>query len=364
MKKTGAVLAFDTSNYTTSIALMDLDGNLLDHQRQLLSVEDGKRGLRQSEALFQHVQRLPQLMELLAPALEHVFLKALGFSGQPRRVEGSYMPVFLAGEALARSLSTSHALPCFSFSHQEGHIAAGLWSLGLTAEKPFYTLHLSGGTTELLKVTPASYPGDAADRKDVKQGVSYQEKVVGETSDISLGQLIDRVGVAMGLSFPAGPALEQLALNCKEDPFETPFSIKQVFPVFTESAGGLVQTSKPIFSLSLSGPKTYLLRKLTSASKEQVALSVFCFTGKVLSRLLIKAQQVEPLPMLLSVGGVASNTIVRQVMAQKLGKAREGANLTLHFAQPSHCSDSAIGTVSLTLQSLNHLNLTRLEPLP
>ncbi|MDW7678120.1 MAG: hypothetical protein SCK57_10705, partial [Bacillota bacterium] len=186
MKKTQAVLAFDTSNYTTSIALMDLSGSLLDHQRQLLSVRDGERGLRQSDALFQHVRELPVLLEKLAPVLKTVELAAAGYSDRPRRVEGSYMPVFLAGASLARSLAASHGIPCFPFSHQEGHVAAGLWSLGLNTTEPFYALHLSGGTTELLKVTPQTHAGVTG----------FPEEIIGATSDISLGQLIDRIGVA------------------------------------------------------------------------------------------------------------------------------------------------------------------------
>ncbi len=326
-----AVLAFDTSNYTTSIAVMDLAGNLLDHHRQLLSVEDGKRGLRQSDALFQHVQRLPLLMEKLAPILKQVTLKAIGYSDRPRRVEGSYMPVFLACETVARSLSASHGIPCYAFSHQEGHIAAGLWSLGMQVEEPFYALHLSGGTTELLKVTPRSDLG-------------FDEEIIGATADISLGQLIDRTGVALGLPFPAGPALEKLALACKEEPFDIPFSIKS-----NSSGKKTDQTSKSkTIEINLSGPETHVQRLLTTESPERIALSLFYFAGKLLARLVMRAQSSSPLPFLLSVGGVASNSIVRRVMEEEVYSVPP---ITLHYATPAHCSDNAVGTAALTLQS-------------
>lgn len=323
-----AVLAFDTSNYTTSMAVMDLSGNLLDHHRQLLSVEDGKRGLRQSEALFQHVQRLPLLMEKLAPTLKQVSLKAVGYSNRPRRVEGSYMPVFLAGETVARSLSASHGIPSFGFSHQEGHIAAGLWSLGLQVIQPFYVFHLSGGTTELLQVTP-------------RPDLGFDEEIIGASADISLGQLIDRTGVALGLPFPAGPALEQLALTCEEAPFDIPFTIKEN-------------------AISLSGPETYVQRLLTTESPERIALSLFHFAGKLLARLVMKAQAAAPLSLLLNVGGVAANSIVRRVMEEEVAKAARKASrqkysskpIALHYAPPTYCSDNAVGTAVLTLQSL------------
>lgn len=342
-----AVLAFDTSNYTTSVAVMDLAGNLLDHRRQLLSVEDGKRGLRQSDALFQHIQRLPVLMEALSPTFKRVNLKAVGYSDRPRRVEGSYMPVFLAGETLARSLSASHGIPCVAFSHQEGHIAAGLWSLGLETDQPFYAFHLSGGTTELLQVTSRGSAGE----------VGFDESIVGATSDISLGQLIDRTGVAMGLAFPAGPALEKLALAAEEAfevPFDIPFSIKTNHPSPTPREGGVHQ---PILGLSLSGPETHLQRLLTSETPERIAFSLFHFSGKVLARLLMKAQAEAPLPMVLNVGGVASNTIVRRIMEEEVGKAirkqKRLAPITLHYALPAYCSDHAVGTAVLTVQAMN-----------
>jgi N6-L-threonylcarbamoyladenine synthase len=331
LKKTQAVLAFDTSNYTTSIALMDLSGRMLDQQRQLLSVKDGERGLRQSDALFQHVRELPVLMQKLAPLLGQVELAAVGYSDRPRRVEGSYMPVFLAGESLARSLAASHAIPCFPFSHQEGHVAAGLWSLGLTASAPFYTLHLSGGTTELLKITPVTDTG----------GRGFAEEIIGATSDISLGQLIDRTGVALGLGFPAGPALEVLAADCSEAPFEIPFSIKKT-------------TAAPCFALSLSGPETFLRKKLpghtddAAETPERIALSLFHFSGHLLGRLVKKACEREPLAMVLTVGGVAANAIVRRVMEQELS----GSPVTVHHALPLFCSDNAAGTAYLTLKTL------------
>ncbi len=355
-----AVLAFDTSNYTTSIAVMDLSGNLLAHHRHLLSVEDGKRGLRQSDALFQHVQRLPLLMEKLAPDLKGVTLKAIGYSDRPRRVEGSYMPVFLAGETVARSLSASHGIPCYAFSHQEGHIAAGLWSLGLKTETPFYALHLSGGTTELLKVAP-------------QPDVGFDEEIIGATADISLGQLIDRTGVALGLPFPAGPALEKLALACEEEPFDIPFSIKSNLPVKIDKIN-IIEAKKtevfgqfdeqtltqsdhlPLYHISLSGPETHVQRLLATESPERIALSLFHFAGKLLARLVKKAQTASPLPMLLSVGGVASNSIVRRVLEEELDKSSRNKksvnSISLLYALPTFCSDNAVGTAALTLQSL------------
>ena len=90
------ILGIDTSNYTTSAAV--LDGEALTQQKQLLEVRPGERGLRQSDALFQHTRNLPLLFDKLPP-MDGV--TAVGVSTRPRNVEGSYMPCFLAGVSAA-----------------------------------------------------------------------------------------------------------------------------------------------------------------------------------------------------------------------------------------------------------------------
>ena len=315
MTKNRAVLAVDTSNYTTSAAIMDPDGRLLAEQRRLLEVPSGKRGLRQSDALFQHVKELPALLESMTRECEPFTLEAVGFSQRPRNVEGSYMPVFLAGESLARSVAALHSIPCYGFSHQEGHVAAGLWSLGLHTSQPFFALHLSGGTTELLEVTP-----DKDGHLDCR--------ILSDTSDISLGQLIDRVGVAMGLPFPAGPAMEQLAVECGRPPFPIASSI-------TEGR------------ISLSGPETFLMGQVAQNTDPQwLSKSIFHFSGELLANMVKKAVPVDQPALLLTVGGVAANGILRLSLAEGLSDLP----VTIHHATPVYCSDNAVGTAYLTIQ--------------
>ena len=69
-------------------------------------------------------------------------------------------------------------------------------------KQPFLAFHVSGGTTEALLVSP-----------DDQRILSCQ--LAAKTLDLNAGQLIDRVGVMLGLGFPAGPALERLALTCE-----------------------------------------------------------------------------------------------------------------------------------------------------
>ena len=193
----GCVLGLDTSNYTTSAAWFD--GETGENAGKLLEVPQGSLGLRQSEALFQHVKRLPEIVERLNALHLPSPLSAVGASTRPREVEGSYMPCFLAGESQARVLATTMAIPFYPCSHQQGHIAAAAWSAGRMdlLDRPHLVWHLSGGTTELLHVVP--------------DGVLVKATCIGGTTDISAGQLIDRTGKRLGLAFPAGKAVDALS---------------------------------------------------------------------------------------------------------------------------------------------------------
>ena len=194
-------LGIDTSNYTTSAALC-ADGEIVENFKILLSVSKGERGLRQSDALFQHTKNIPLLMERVREALGGRPLSGVGVSERPRNLDGSYMPCFLAGLSAAESISAAAGLPIYRFSHQCGHVMAALYSSAASfpKEQAFGAFHISGGTTELLHIRSRSEKG-------------FDAQLVGGTKDLNAGQAVDRIGVAMGLDFPAGPALEKLALQ-------------------------------------------------------------------------------------------------------------------------------------------------------
>ena len=198
MKK--CFVGFDTSNYTTSIAVCGEDGSVIANLKRPLPVAEGQRGLRQSDAVFAHIKNIPELTRELAEVIADLEPIAVGVSVRPRDVEGSYMPCFLAGIAAANSFAAARGIPIYEFSHQSGHIAAALCSAGrldMLGRNRFLAFHVSGGTTEALLVS--------ADNG------SFSEELVAYTADINAGQAIDRVGVEMGLKFPCGAELERLA---------------------------------------------------------------------------------------------------------------------------------------------------------
>lgn len=306
----GGVLGFDTSNYTTSVAYFDGKQGL--NEGRLLDVPEGTLGLRQSDALFQHVKRLPDLVARLGAGCDLTGLRAVGASTQPRAVEGSYMPCFLAGTSQARALADVLGVPFLPYSHQQGHLAAAAWSAGRLdlLDGPFLAWHLSGGTTELLHVTPDGY--------------NVQARAVGGTQDISAGQLIDRAGVLLGLAFPAGKALDAL---------------------YDEGEGGkpfAVKVNELTFSLSGMENK---VKDMVQRGEVPAAVARFVLdtVADTVVRTTKKAQERYPgLPVLCS-GGVASNRRLRAAMEQACGAV---------FAEPRYSTDNAMGVAILTHRAL------------
>lgn len=298
-------LAFDTSNYTTSVALFDGSGGR--NVSRLLDVKPGELGLRQSDALFDHVKRLPELFAHLMEETGRPVIDAIGVSTRPRAVEGSYMPCFLAGESQASVLASALGVPLFRFSHQQGHIAASLWSSGHLElmERPHLAWHLSGGTTELLLVEP--------DQKNVRA-----EKI-GGTTDISAGQLIDRTGKLLGLPFPSGKPLDALSREAEGKTF---FRVKC-----------------PGLTFSLSGVENKVQQYAAGGASpaDTAAYALRSVIGAVISATKNARKQYPGYPVVFS-GGVASNSLLRQ----------EAEGMDAIFCPPQYSTDNAMGIAVLT----------------
>ena len=304
------VLAFDTSNYTTSVA--SFDGTAGHNISRLLDVEQGALGLRPSDALFAHVKRLPELADRLFSDIgTDAGFEAVGVSTRPRAVEGSYMPCFLAGESQARVLGAALGVPVLPFSHQQGHIAASLWGSGHMElmDEPHLAWHLSGGTTELLRVTPEG------------KGSVHAERI-GGTTDISAGQLIDRTGQYLHLDFPAGKALDKLAAQSDK---------KERFRVRMDS-----------LQFSFSGIENKV-QKQVAQHKEPADIARFTLEtiASLVRRVTDRAMEQYPgLPVVCS-GGVASNSILRKYLYDAV------------FAPSAYSTDNAMGTAVLTARQMD-----------
>ena len=298
-------LAFDTSNYTTSAATVTSDGEICNSKR-LLPVESGKRGLRQSDAVFFHTKQIYEVFE----SLDLSGVGAVGVSTRPRNIEGSYMPCFLVGQTLAQTVAKTLSVPLFLFSHQQGHIAAGILSCGRPEllNGGFYAFHVSGGTTELVEVRTVD---------DIR--------IVADTDDLTAGQLIDRCGVRLGLGFPAGAELEKLAREG--------VSPKRPKVVFRNG------------KCSLSGFEN-IVDKMASEGIPAPDIAAFVFESvykniEAMTDFAVRENGEKPV---LFVGGVMSNSLMRPRLSERY---------EAYFAEPSMSSDNAVGTAYLTLAAAN-----------
>ena len=303
-----SVIGFDTSNYTTSIAYFDGINGL--NCSKLLPVKQGELGLRQSDAVFHHIKGLPELSDRLFSDYSLDEVAAVGVSTRPRAVEGSYMPCFMVGYSHAKLLADALHVPLVTWSHQQGHVAASLWSAGRLEliYQPHLAWHLSGGTTELLLVEPDN------------ENVTCTR--IGGTTDISAGQLIDRTGQLLGLPFPSGKHLDNLAQSA---------FLTDTFRV-----------KCPDLEFSLSGVqnKTQQFYAAHQNSTETAAFALRCVCDAVLRCTQNALKKYPGLPVLFS-GGVASNSLLRKYL-EPLGAI---------FAQPAYSTDNAMGVAILTYLS-------------
>ena len=314
------VLGIDTSNYTTSLALA-CEGGFV-HVRRILEVKKGECGLRQSDALFLHTVNIPELMPELFAAYREKFgcearIDAVAYSAYPRDAAGSYMPCFLAGKSAAASVAASLGVPLLAFSHQAGHIMAAAKTCGDEEKlgEEFFAMHLSGGTTELVLA-----------RRDAEIGFSAE--IVGETADISAGQLVDRAGVMLGLKFPCGGELEKLAASAG--------SAKGIKPLKVVLRDGKV---------NMSGAENRIAALIAGEEDAgKVAYFALDFVAKNVIALAENAREgKQELPIIFA-GGVMRNKIIREKICKKL--------TGVLFADVELSSDNAVGTAYLGLEKL------------
>lgn len=302
-------LGIDTSCYTTSLALLDETGKIHADLRKILQVKSGGRGLSQSEMVFQHTRNLPDLFDELTRSLQRQMASvvAVGVSAYPRPQPDSYMPAFLVGTGYARVVAGLLDAELVNLSHQENHIGSGLRSAGGPYGQEFLALHLSGGTTEIVNVNLT----------DIQ---NIQTTILGETEDLHAGQFIDRVGVALGLSFPAGPELESLAL-ASTSPLRIPFTVRNL-------------------NVSFSGPETHVQRLIANGNPPaDIAAGTLKCIASAVSCILREASLQTGLTEILVVGGVSENIYIRNFLLQSLANEK----IKLFFTEPSYSRDNATG---------------------
>lgn len=301
-------LGIDTSNYTTSVALFNDENNQVISLKKLLPVKEGEKGIRQSDAVFHHTVQLPELISELFKD-NHYDITAIGVSVKPCNEEKSYMPCFLTGISVAVSLSKLLNIPLYEFSHQDGHVAAALYSadkLDLINEK-FIAFHISGGTSQALLVNPND---------------KYFDTIkISDSLDLKAGQAVDRVGLSIGLKFPCGPELEKLAIKGNKCLYKT--------KVFRRDG-----------QFSLSGVENQC-KKMLDENKpvEDISLHCLSYIYSAIDDTVIEiTDKYGEFPLVFS-GGVMSNTLIKQAIISKYNA---------YFAEPQYSADNACGIAVLS----------------
>ena len=298
-------LGIDTSCYTTSIACVSHNSIVVD-MRTPLAVAPGGRGLRQSEGVFLHTRNLDKMLHSALNELDKGNIGALAVSSVPNPAPDSYMTVFLVGTMAARAIASALSIPMFETSHQEGHIMAALYSNAAFCGSPFIAMHISGGTTELLLVDEC-----------------FNITKLGGSLDIHAGQLVDRIGVRMGCTFPAGKRMEELALK-------------------TDCSDIIVPSSVNNLNCSFSGAETRLIGMVDGAEDHaKIARALYECLARTFAKMIINALEKTGINRYLLAGGVASSGILRNLLVNRL-KSRK-REIIVEFALPKLSSDNAVG---------------------
>ena len=301
----GQYIGIDTSCYTTSAACAE-NGSIVSDKRAMLRVASGERGLRQSDGVFQHVRNLAEIVPAVMADAERANIRAVAVSVRPRPEEDSYMPVFLAGKASAYALSQGLGVRVYELSHQQGHVGAALKGNEQLMDKPFLGMHISGGTTEIFTVSDG-----------------MRIKLIGGCDDLHAGQLVDRIGVAMGMSFPSGKHMERLASQFSGE-------LKLRLPVWVRGC-----------RCSFSGTESAAQRLIQSgACQTELAYAVYDAMARTFHKLIVNAACDTGIDCALIAGGVASSGLLRSMLTERMSKM---GHIDVRFGEPALSSDNAAG---------------------
>ena len=304
----GALLAIETSCDDTSAAVMAADGRLLSslvHSQDVIHEKYG--GVVPEVASRAHLERATVVVrEALTEA-------GIGIDDLGRvavTVGPGLIGALLIGVHTAKAIAWAHQLPLTPVNHLHGHMAA-VWLADPAAPFPMVTLVASGGHTMLVR---------ADDR--------HTFRLLGQTLDDAAGEAFDKGARLLGLGYPGGKELDELAERGDPRAFR--------FPVALKAPGNL--------DFSFSGVKTslyYLLRDMSpearAAHAVDVAASYRAAVVEALVRKLLAAARAERVRTVAVAGGVAANSLLRR----RVKEEGEGAGFQAVIPPFAYCTDNA-----------------------
>ena len=323
-QKDNIIIGIDTSCYTTSIAAISLGKNVIFNKKVMLEVKKDSKGLRQSEAVFQHIRNLGELDKELKEFLIDYNIIGICVSSKPRPVVDSYMPVFTVGHNFAKLASTMLNCELYETTHQENHIEASLLTNILKNEKRFLSIHMSGGTTEILLC-----------ERDEKSSIDYNIDIVGGSRDISFGQLIDRIGVKMGYTFPCGKYIDKNALNCKD-------KIEQ----------GLKTSVKDGY-MNLSGLENQINRIFDKKSIEYLSKLLLDSVVRNMIKSITYISKTYNVNEVVFAGGVSASKYISRELTLRLKKYKIDA----YFTKSEYSTDNAVGCAVIGVKKIENKSI-------
>ena len=306
-EKDTIILAFESSCDETSVALVKNGAEVL-AQSTATQIKSHQRfgGVVPEVASRHHIEQI-------IGCLDDVFQETgLGY-GDLSAIAVTYGPglvgALLVGVSAAKALAFAHDLPLVPVNHMAGHIYAARYSAPI--EFPALALLVSGGHTELVYMPKEN---------------EYQ--IIGETRDDACGEAFDKIGRVLGLNYPAGKEIDELAHQGK-DTFNFPRAMEK----------------EDNFDFSFSGLKSAFINTVHHAdqigeklSKVDLAASFQKSVVDVLSEKTLRALQKYPVKQLILAGGVAANSELRARLKEECSKL---SDLALVEAPLKYCGDNA-----------------------
>ncbi len=251
---------------------------------------------------------VPVINEALAKAsIDLTQINAIAFTRGP-----GLMGSLLVGTSFAKSLALALNIPLIEVNHMQAHILAHFCLPGAVPSFPFLCLTVSGGHTQIVKVTDY---------------LSFE--LLGQTQDDAIGEAFDKAAKILGLPYPGGPLIDKYAKQGNAKKYKFPIS------------------NMPGFDYSFSGIKTsflYFIQEQTKQNKNFIQENLAdicasyqaCLADSLFKKLLAAAEQ-QQIKTIAIAGGVSANSLLRQ----RLLDLQEENNYTVFIPPFEYCTDNA-----------------------
>lgn len=305
------ILGFESSCDETGIALYDTEHGLLAHAlhtQVAMHAEYG--GVVPELASRDHIRRaLPLTQNVLQQAgktLQDIdgiaYTQGPGLSG-----------ALLVGTSIAQSLAFALNIPTVAVHHLEGHLLAPLLEAN-PPEFPFVALLVSGGHTQLMRVTSI---GD------------YE--LLGDTLDDAAGEAFDKTAKLLGLGYPGGPAVAQLAASGKSR-FKLPRPLINSGDLNFSFSG--LKTA--VLTLANNNAQSNTEKQLDLQTKADIAYEFQEAVAEILTLKCMTALRDTGLDNLVVSGGVGANSRLRE----RLNAATKKRMCKVHYPRLEFCTDN------------------------